>query len=235
MYAMIKLSVLFFYRRIFNVHKRFHIYNNLMIALTIAWGIAFTFAEIFGCGTNPSSQWQSPDNPGTCINLTWLNFAFSISDTLGDILIVIMPYPCIRLLQADRRHKLMITFIFMLGTLSTIASIIRLYFVSAAFNRSFGDLGDPQGSGTPPFVWSFIEGAVGVIAACMPTFGPWIRRSPSPHSALSSLRKRIKGLSGRSSNMSLKDLQGGRKDEWRAQNRARNFEALEDDAPARNV
>ena len=101
--------------------------------------MAFTFAEIFGCGTNPGSQWGSSDL-GHCINLIWLNFAFSITDTLGDILVVVIPFPCIRKLHLDTRHKVMLLLIFAFGTLGIIINIIRLYFVSVALGESFGDL-----------------------------------------------------------------------------------------------
>ena len=187
---MMKLSVLFFFRRIFLVQKSFRLYNNIMIGLIIAWGTAFFFAEVFACGTNPESQWDPNAGSGSCVDLTWLNLVFSITDVIGDILVVTMPFPCIRKLQMSNREKFGIAFIFMLGTLSTIASILRLAFISMAFTSNFGVLGDSHNSGTPPSVWSTIEGAVGVLAACLPPLGPLIRKSANP---VRSLKERLSG------------------------------------------
>ena len=192
MYAMMKLSVLFFFRRIFLIQKRFRWYNDFLIIIILLWGLAYFLAEIFVCGGNPTVLWN-PTSAGRsmCVNQTWLNFTFAITDVIGDILVVVTPYPCIRKLQMGRRQKLGIAFIFLLGTLSTIASIIRLYFVSVGFTESFGDAGNKHSSGTPPTVWSTVEGAVGVLAACLPPLGPLIKRSPSPRAAYRSLYHRL--------------------------------------------
>ena len=197
MYLMMKLSVLYFYRRIFFIQKGFRIFNNLMIGLIIAWALAFMLAEIFVCGGEPQALWDPNAPPTTCVNQTWLNFAFAITDVIGDILVVSMPYPCLRKLHTTSREKLGIILIFLLGTLSTVASIVRLYFISVAFTQSFGSDGNTHASGTPPAVWSTVEGAVGVLAACLPPLGPLIRRLPNPHKYLSSLRSRLTNRSGR--------------------------------------
>ena len=193
MYAMMKLSVLFFFRRIFLVQKRFRWYNDFLIILILLWALAYFLAEIFVCGGNPSALWNPAAGPATCVNQTWLNFTFAITDVIGDILVVVTPYPCIRKLNMRRREKLAIALIFLLGTLSTIASIIRLYFISVAFTENFGSEKNTHTSGTPPAVWSTVEGAVGVLAACLPPLGPLIKRSPDPRKAYLSLYHRLTG------------------------------------------
>ena len=62
LYGMMKLSVLFFFRRIFNIHKGFRIFNNMMIALITLWTISYLFAEIFECGLHPDVQWKGGKN-----------------------------------------------------------------------------------------------------------------------------------------------------------------------------
>lgn len=49
--------------------------------------------------------------------LEWLLLWFGITDVLGDIAVLALPYPCIRKLQKSRRDKVGITAIFLLGTL----------------------------------------------------------------------------------------------------------------------
>ncbi|KAI0445144.1 hypothetical protein F4803DRAFT_548554 [Xylaria telfairii] len=53
----IKLSVLFFFRRIFRV-QAFIIVNNVVIAITVAWGITFFFVIVFQCNP-PSTFWEA--------------------------------------------------------------------------------------------------------------------------------------------------------------------------------
>lgn len=150
-----------------------------MIALVILWGVAYTFAEIFVCGGNPAAIWDPTAGPATCVNETWLDFSYAITDAIGDLLVISMPYPCIKKLQMSTREKVGIAMIFMLGTLSTVASFIRLGYVSVAFTQDFGPDGDPHGSGTTAEVWGSVEGSVGVLAACLPPLGPLITRLPS--------------------------------------------------------
>ena len=148
-----KLSVLFFFRRIFFVQESFCRFNITMIASTIAWGLAFMLAEILVCGANPGALWDlSTGSRDHCVNQSWLNLMFSVTDVIGDILIMAMPYPYIRKLNISLREKLGIASIFLLGTLSTIACIVRLGFISKAFTFDFGSDANHHGEGTPPAV-----------------------------------------------------------------------------------
>ena len=109
-----------------------------------------------------------------------MNFSFAITDVIGDVLVVCMPYPYIRKLHMGRREKVGLVAIFLLGTLSTAASIVRLGFIAKAFTQDYGASGNTHSKGTPPAVWSTVEAAVGVLAACLPPLGPLIRKVPSP-------------------------------------------------------
>lgn len=81
------------------------------------WTLAFWLAEIFICGTHPKALWDGKPANVHCANQSYLLLWFAITDVLGDILILTMPYPCIRKLQMDRRRKIAISGVFMLGTL----------------------------------------------------------------------------------------------------------------------
>ena len=109
-YSCIKLSVLFFYRRIFFIRKSFLIANNVLIVFIIIWGTTFLFMEAFSCG--------SDSNHGhPCAQQEWLALWFAITDVLGDIAVLTLPYPCIRKMQKSRRDKVGLVAIFALGTL----------------------------------------------------------------------------------------------------------------------
>ena len=231
---MMKLSVLFFYRRIFFVQKTFRWANNFMIGLVIAWAIAFTLTEIFVCGAHPNILWDpaSVHEATTCVNQSWLDWFFSLTDVPFDLVIVLMPFPCIRKLQMGGREKASIAFIFSLGTLSTVAAVIRLYFISEGFLVDFGSEKVVKVSGAAPALWSTIEAGVGVIAACLPPLGPLIRKAPSATRAPVSLyRKYLSRLAGFSRQHSHSDSDGtapdgGNDDTVRRPDRAETREKL---------
>ena len=116
LYGLMKLSALFFFRRIFYPQRTFRIVNTSAIIIIILWSLAYTMAEILVCGAHPESLWNDSDRK-SCVNQTWLNFTYAITDTLFDIIVISMPYPALRKLQLGRRAKLGLAAIFLLGTL----------------------------------------------------------------------------------------------------------------------
>ena len=109
-YSCIKLSVLFFYRRIFVRNRSFRIVNNILIVLVALWGLVFLSLQAIledddGHRVRP---WASQE---------WLLLWFAITDVLSDIAVLALPYPCICKLQMSRRFKVELTFVFLLGTL----------------------------------------------------------------------------------------------------------------------
>ena len=94
----IKLSFLFFFRRVFvtnhsSITKLFGIVNMVMIILVALWTVAFLFAYIFICGTNPFAYYGRDQvyEKQRCVNTSALLDSFAASDLLGDIIILVMP------------------------------------------------------------------------------------------------------------------------------------------------
>lgn len=109
-YGCIKLSVLFFYRRIFSQRRSFRIANSILIVLITLWSLLFLLLEVV---------LESNDvhiiHPGD--SQEWLLLWFAVTDVLGDIAILTLPYPCIRKLQISKKAKVGLTAIFFLGML----------------------------------------------------------------------------------------------------------------------
>lgn len=112
-YTAIKLSVLFLYRRIFSVDKPFRIANNVLIVVMLIWGVVFLFLGSFICVGNGGVDL----NGLNCAAEQWSLLWFGITEVLGDIAILSLPYPCIRKLQMNKREKVGLAAIFALGTL----------------------------------------------------------------------------------------------------------------------
>ena len=90
--------------------KTFRVANDILIGLVTIWGTVFLFTEAFLCKAD--SHHGHP-----CAPQEWASLWFGITDVLGDIAILTLPYPCIRALQMTRRDKIGLSAIFFLGTL----------------------------------------------------------------------------------------------------------------------
>lgn len=112
----IKLSVLFFYHRIFPT-QRFRNISIVIGVVSIAWFIAYVFIVFFICV--PLEYWWDKTIPnGHCINLKATSYyGTSPPDILTNIAILILPLPYLWKLQMRRAKKVAITFIFLLGSL----------------------------------------------------------------------------------------------------------------------
>ena len=92
----VKLSFLFFYRRVFCVDKKSvaGIVTMTAIVATAAWTISYFFAFFFACGTNFSAWWGSTVSLMTrCVKTFELLFSLAITDFVFDIVIITIPIP----------------------------------------------------------------------------------------------------------------------------------------------
>ena len=91
----IKLSVIYFYRRIFR-GKAFDLYSKGMIAIVCAWTIAFFFTVFFECGTDFRYLWgRLLDLLTHCTDDVMYLKSYAISDVITDGLILVMPIPTV--------------------------------------------------------------------------------------------------------------------------------------------
>lgn len=93
----VKLSVLFFYRRVFNKPCVFQrSYTGALIILATLWSLGFFFSYLFLCKLHPWYDWANGGNDiHYCINQFNLHLAFTISDFLLDLFILSFPIPLV--------------------------------------------------------------------------------------------------------------------------------------------
>ena len=96
-YGFIKLSVIFFYRRVFvkGTDSRFDIVTKISIAIVILWTIAFLFAEIFQCGAYVPKNWGPLIDAVHCADPYKISNGLFVSDFLTDFLVLILPIPIV--------------------------------------------------------------------------------------------------------------------------------------------
>lgn len=112
----VKISLLLLYRHIFT-SKKLHLLINITTWFMIAWGIAFVGVALFSC--NPIyAFWEFELQAiSYCINDQAWYIAMAVPTILTDIIILVMPIRQVWKLQLDRKSKIALTFIFLLGGL----------------------------------------------------------------------------------------------------------------------
>lgn len=94
----VKLSFVFFYRRMF-VHpfsSWFDKATMAMIAIIIIWMTAFFFALLFACKGNWSAWWGSVSDLATnCVQILELGLVLVTSDFATDVIIMALPMPMV--------------------------------------------------------------------------------------------------------------------------------------------
>jgi len=97
--ALVKLSVLCFYRRLFVVDKqnrfdRRNLFFSFAISIITLWGGAVFFATLFACKFTWGALWgEIKPTPGLCLDGFQLGWAFALSDFITDVLVLFIPIP----------------------------------------------------------------------------------------------------------------------------------------------
>lgn len=93
--ATIKLSILFFYRRIFR-GRAFDIASWFLVGVVGAWAITFFVAILAACGTSIIANFQTLGAlKGECVDTFDILIALAVSDVAVDLAILIMPIPLV--------------------------------------------------------------------------------------------------------------------------------------------
>lgn len=112
----LKLSILWFYHRIFAVRK-FTIWCSIIAIVTLAWFIAFVFASFLTCRPLKCS-WDPTGPECKCLDSKKVgHYITTPPDIATNIAILVLPMPWLWGLQMQTKRKLAITFIFLLGSL----------------------------------------------------------------------------------------------------------------------
>ncbi|CAG8957633.1 hypothetical protein HYFRA_00010500 [Hymenoscyphus fraxineus] len=180
-YGTVKLGVLFLFRRIFH-GKTFDIISFSAIALVVASSAALFFATLFQCGPNLADLWTGPNAPaGHCGPTRSVQLGHAVSDVVTGLLVLIIPVPMIWKLHMSLAQKTGIMAVFMLGYMSV---AVASHVVDS----------NPFALETNIMVWSYVEAAIGIIAASLPTLTPLLQG----HMEEDGMRSRISLTSTRS-------------------------------------
>lgn len=110
---MIKLSIVCFYKRIFNVNTFLKAANGIIVIIGL-WLVAFFFATLFQAWPI-SHAWTGAGR--NLIDYPAMYMALGATDLALDVIILCMPMPMIKSLKISGRRKLVVAVIFGLGFL----------------------------------------------------------------------------------------------------------------------
>ncbi|KAH7176948.1 putative integral membrane protein [Dactylonectria macrodidyma] len=211
--ALLKLSLLFFFLRIFPAAGIRRVLWATM-AIIGAFGFAFVFAAIFQCQP-VSFSWKSWDGEHLrqCIDvnaMAWANATISIA---LDIWMLAIPLAQVRALHLNLKKKIAVAAMFCVGTFVTIVSILRLHSLVKFGTASENPTRDYYAAG----LWSVVELNVGLICICLPSFRQFVIRlfpsidsritkyqvSSGGHSSASNRRGQSRGKEGSDTNAYL--------------------------------
>lgn len=109
-----KLSVVFFYHRIFQrTHPRFYFSLWILGGSIVAWGLSTVLANITLC-LPPSKSWN-PDVQGHCRNWYPTSLGPAIASAVIDLMILLWPMPLLFKLHATSQRKALFVGVFVVG------------------------------------------------------------------------------------------------------------------------
>lgn len=168
-FGAIKLSLLFFYQRIFGHWPSFQRINKWLMALIVLWTFGFMLADLFLCGVHPEYHWILDQVPNItrCGDKGLLLIVFGLSSVITDAFVVGLPLFYIRRLRLRRSKRVAAYSVFLLGGVyvffdtlinllnqfanhqdsSTLAGILRTSFLCVAYplgRLTWGYIGPPE-------------------------------------------------------------------------------------------
>lgn len=110
----VKLSIIFFYRRLFPICK-FRILTNRVMVAVVAWSLAVLLAAVLQCRTL-HALWDHSVN-GHCFNALKYILAVQVVNVVLDFAILILPMPQVWTLQRPWQDKFALSIVFFMGGL----------------------------------------------------------------------------------------------------------------------
>ncbi|KAH6692856.1 hypothetical protein BKA61DRAFT_280099 [Leptodontidium sp. MPI-SDFR-AT-0119] len=159
--VLLKVSILIFYLRVFPV-RWMQISTWLIIAYLLLHGVAFFIPVIVQC--RPIARLWDKRIEGSCIPLVDLLIPGAVFSILEDVVILILPIPCISKLNIGRGKKVSLVTLFSVGFVACLTSMIRLK--SAVDSR---DTLDETWESITLVAWSLAELTVATICVCLPS------------------------------------------------------------------
>lgn len=151
-----KLAICISYLRLTRgSHKetaRLAIWSGLVF--TALYNVTYIFTLLFACSPVAASWDYSID--GKCLAMAPYYYTTGVLTMVNDLVLFILPVPLVWRLQVDKRTKIGLSVMFLLGLITTFCSIMRI--VAITYIKETGNT-------TNFILWGVVEACVGVSPA----------------------------------------------------------------------
>ncbi|KAF2203656.1 hypothetical protein GQ43DRAFT_411195 [Delitschia confertaspora ATCC 74209] len=162
--GVVKLSFLFFYRRVFSAQTKSKYYIDFGIAFVFCANTALLFATIFSC--TPIARAWNPILRGHCIHPRILPWLSGVLNSVTDIYVLVLPASLLWGLHLELERKIKLLAVFGLGIFACTASLVRLGMTSVLYKSL-----DSTWNISTIAIWAVLEIDVAIICASL-TFLP---------------------------------------------------------------
>ncbi|KAI0389586.1 hypothetical protein F5Y17DRAFT_472704 [Xylariaceae sp. FL0594] len=168
-----KLSILLFYRRLF---ERGSVWFKVRLAFaaffTIGYLLSIWGAAAALCRPVRFFWTQFLGETGKCLDINATFLSLTVLNLVADLLVLVVPIPEILALQMSRKKKVGVMAVMALGGLVCVVSAVRIW----AFYESTVQT-DIVWVQADVFLLSSVGPAFGIISACLPSLRPLYRRA----------------------------------------------------------
>ncbi|KXT09774.1 hypothetical protein AC579_6149 [Pseudocercospora musae] len=166
--ASAKFSILLFYLKL-SREKWFTYSIYGVMVLVFGFSTSLALSLMFAC-TPLKRVWDVTITEGHCINRGRIYLATAGLNAASDILMLFLPMPMLIKLQVPKLQKIGLIFIFSIGSLTMVTSLIRLCLMPPLIKAV-----DMSWSLATPATWICIEGNLVVICGCLPILRLFLR------------------------------------------------------------
>ncbi|KAI9155536.1 integral membrane protein [Paramyrothecium foliicola] len=159
----LKLSMLFFYLRVF-VTPGFRKITKLTMGFVLLWSSGNILQIFLIC--RPLRKKYDPVSPGVCGDQVASFIAIGAFNAVTDVLVLALPLKTVWSLQMKALAKIGITCVFALGLSVSIIALVRIESITRL------DLNNLTGSMVDAVFWSAFEVNLAIICVSLPMLGP---------------------------------------------------------------
>ncbi|KAK1704547.1 integral membrane protein [Colletotrichum lupini] len=141
----------------------------ISLAIIAGYSTGIFFALVFACDPIAMS-WDVTITEGACINRPSLYIATAAANIISDLILFALPIPIVVKLQIPRRQKVGLFFIFAVGSLTVVTSIVRVSLLPAMLTSM-----DQSWVISWASLWIIVEANLVVICASLPTLRKFFR------------------------------------------------------------
>ncbi|CAL8581168.1 hypothetical protein XPA_006871 [Xanthoria parietina] len=180
-----KLSILFFYNRLFP-YRTFYMVSLITGIVSILWWMGLMLTAFLHC--RPFAyNWDRSIPNGHCVDDNLVGYTITSINIVGDLVVLILPIPWLWGMNMAVPKRMAVVGLFVLGSFVCIAGIIRLPFLAEL------QVSDATYTSINVGVWVIVECNIGILSACLPILRPLFssKYASSPVSRLARIFRRL--------------------------------------------